>query len=230
MTAVVAVLFAVSAFATPPPARHSPPSARPIVATPLSTSIRARTALAPQLVAAGASTSPPADTARSLSVAWGVCGFLSILASAVRRLAPIAMQPFARLDLTIFQWLMYAGTVLGFAYVEGYGAFQKKFSPLVVRRAMTLTRGGTAIGHRIFAPFYSMGLFHASKKRRIISWTISLTVFMLVGLVKRLPYPWRSIVDAGVCTGLCWGGASILVYYARALSGITPSKDPELPE
>ena len=27
-----------------------------------------------------------------------------------------------------------------FAYVEGYGAFQKKFSPLVVQRAMTLKK------------------------------------------------------------------------------------------
>ena len=55
------------------------------------------------------------------------------------------------------------------------------------------------------------------------------SVFLLVGLVKRLPYPWRSIVDGGVCAGLAWGGASILVYYVRALLGTPPAVDPELP-
>lgn len=168
----------------------------------------------------------PNDNARSVSAAWGVCGFLSILASAVRRLGPIALQPFVRMDLSLLQWSCYAASVIGFAYVEGYGAFQKKFSPMVVRRAMTLTRAGAGVVKRVFAPFYSMGLFHASRKRKIVSWSVSLTVFMLVGLVKRLPYPWRSIVDAGVCSGLCWGGASIVIFYARALGGTPPHRRP----
>ena len=47
-----------------------------------------------------------------------------------------------------------------------------------------------------------MGLMHATKKRRIISWSISIGVAFIVAVVKRLPYPWRSIVDAGVVTGL----------------------------
>ena len=74
-----------------------------------------------------------------------------------------------------------------------------------------------------------MGLFHASKKRKIVSWSVSLTVFVLVGVVKRLPYPWRSIVDAGVCSGLAWGGASIAALYVRALLGTPPTVSPELP-
>ena len=222
-------ILATAAFAAPPQARHGLAPVRPVVPAALQhSSVRARAPSAPLLVAAAPS-APPPDSARSLSVAWGVCGFLSILASAVRRLAPIAMQPFARRDLTLLQWCLFSGSVVGFAYVEGYGAFQKKFSPLVVRRAMTLTRDGAAGVHRLLAPFYSMGLFHASRKRKIVSWSVSLTVFMLVGLVKRLPYPWRSIVDAGVCSGLCWGGASILVFYARALAGHTPTADPEMP-
>ena len=116
-----------------------------------------------------------------------------------------------------------------FAYVEGYGAFQKKFSPLVVERAMTLKSGASAANVAL-APFYSMGLMHATKKRKIVSWSVSLSVAMLVGVVKRLPYPWRSIVDAGVCTGLIWGGASLVVIYARALFGTPPGVDPCLPE
>ena len=165
-----------------------------------------------------------------ISTAWGVCGFLSILASAIGRLLPIALQPLSRKDLGLLQVALYGGSVATFAYVEGYGAFQKKFSPLVVRRALTLARDGTPVHHRLLAPFYSMGLFHANKKRKIVSWTVSLTVGLLVGIVKRLPYPWRSIVDAGVCAGLCWGGTSIMVIYAKALlSGAPPDVSAELP-
>ena len=176
---------------------------------------------------AAAPPSPPSGL--GAAAAWGVFGFLGILASAVRRLLPIALQPLGRKDLSLLQWAFFGGTMATFAYVEGYGAFQKKFSPLVVRRAMTLGDAGRPFAHKALAPFYSMGLFHASKKRRTVSWSVSLGVFMLVGLVKRLPYPWRSIVDAGVCTGLCWGGASILAFYARALAGVPPGVDPELP-
>jgi len=228
----VVVVFAALASCTPPAARPYQLSARAVVSpAPLRVVSRrtARAPVAPPLLLAAAEASLPNDNARSVSAAWGVCGFLSILASAVRRLGPIALQPFVRMDLSLLQWSCYAASVIGFAYVEGYGAFQKKFSPMVVRRAMTLTRAGAGVVKRVFAPFYSMGLFHASRKRKIVSWSVSLTVFMLVGLVKRLPYPWRSIVDAGVCSGLCWGGASIVIFYARALGGTPPTADPELP-
>ena len=107
--------------------------------------------------------------------------------------------------------------------------FQKKFSPMVVRRALTLG-AGTPLHHKLLAPFYSMGLFHATKKRKIVSWSVSISVAMLVGIVKRLPYPWRSIVDAGVCVGLFWGGASILAFYGKVLaSGEHPQVSAELP-
>ena len=182
----------------------------------------------PLLMAAAAEAEAP--TRGGISTAWGVCGFLSILASAIGRLLPIALQPLSRKDLGMLQVVLYGGSVATFAYVEGYGAFQKKFSPLVVRRALTLARDGTPFHHRLLAPFYSMGLFHASKKRKIVSWTVSLTVGLLVGIVKRLPYPWRSIVDAGVCAGLCWGGTSIMIIYAKALlSGTPPDVSAELP-
>ena len=200
-------------------------STRPIAAVPLRTAVRARTVASPLLVASTEET----DKAVSVSAAWGVCGFLSILASAVRRLFPIALQPFTRRDLSALQWCLYGGSVAGFAYMEGYSAFQKKFSPLVVRRAMTLTRSGATTKQRVLGPFYSMGLFHATKKRKIVAWSVSMGVFLLVGMVKRLPYPWRSIVDAGVCSGLCWGGASIVAFYVKALLGNPPEVSPELP-
>jgi len=196
------------------------PSPRPIMQGDRSTQ--------PVILTAAAAAPPPPANAQGLAVAWGVCGFLGILASAIGRLAPIALQPLLLRDLTWVQWGWYGLSMGTFAYVEGYGAFQKKFSPLVVQRAMTLKTPASPV-HVILAPFYSMGLMHATKKRKIVSTTISLSVAMLVGVVKRLPYPWRSIVDAGVCVGLCWGGASIVAFYARALAGHPPGVDPQLP-
>jgi len=77
-----------------------------------------------------------------------------------------------------------------------------------------------------------MGLFHATKKRMIISWSVSTGVALIVAAVKRLPYPWRNIVDAGVVVGLSWGSISILGGYIISLAtGIAPiDVDPALPE
>lgn len=121
------------------------------------------------------------------------------------------------------------------AYAEGYKGFQKKFSPLVVKRALTLD--GVVSGGRVgrflrllFAGPYSMGLFHATKKRRVVSWGLTTGVICLVQMVKRLPYPWRSIVDAGVVVGLSYGTLSICAIWVRALMGKPPAIDPAMPE
>jgi hypothetical protein len=126
----------------------------------------------------------------------------------------------------------YIFTCLWFAYVEGYKGFQTKFSPLVVSRSFTLQPSSSPFHHLLFAPFYSMGLFHATKKRMIISWSVSIGVAVIVAAVKRLPYPWRNIVDAGVVVGLTWGTISILGGYIISLiTGIAPiDVDPSLPE
>jgi hypothetical protein len=162
---------------------------------------------------------------------WGVVGVLAILANAVGRLTPIALEPLKRGGLSPIHWASYAVAISTFAYVEGYKAFQLKFSPLVVSRAFTLgPEGGRATFVRnLFAPFYSMGLFHATRKRKIVSWTVSMAVLLIVGAVKRLPYPWRSIVDAGVVAGLTWGATSIGCIYVKALGGTLPTVSTELP-
>jgi hypothetical protein len=128
----------------------------------------------------------------------------------------------------------YIVTCLWFAYVEGYKGFQQKFSPLVVKRSFTLVPGknGTAWYHFLIAPFYSMGLVHATRKRKIVSWSVSIGVALIVAAVKRLPYPWRNIIDAGVVTGLSWGSLSILALYLKSwLTGKVPQDiDAALPE
>lgn len=133
---------------------------------------------------------------------------------------------------------MYGGFAALMAYAEGFKGFQKKFSPLVVKRALTLDSpktgsggGGRAGPLRLFlAGPYSMGLFHATKKRLTVSWGLTTGVLCLVHIVKKLPYPWRSIVDAGVVVGLSYGTLSICLIWARAVMGKAPAIDPALPE
>ena len=62
-----------------------------------------------------------------------------------------------------------------------------------------------------------MGLFGAPRKRMIVSWSITAGVFSLVKVVKLLPYPYRSIIDAGVVFGLSYGTISTLVIMVKAL-------------
>lgn len=76
-----------------------------------------------------------------------------------------------------------------------------------------------------------MGLLHATKKRKIVSWSVSIGVALIVAAVKRLPYPWRNIIDGGVIAGLSWGSISILLFYIRSwMTGEPPSEvSAELP-
>jgi hypothetical protein len=164
---------------------------------------------------------------------WGAGGVVYILAKSIRRILPIALEPFlaTSVPLSPFQLGAYVSMCLWFAYVEGYKGFQLKFSPLVVARAQTLKPfNGSPIHHILFAPFYSMGLFHATKKRKIVSWSVSIGVGMIVAAVKRLPYPWRNIVDAGVIVGLSWGSLSIMIGWIKAaIMGQETKMDPALP-
>jgi hypothetical protein len=64
---------------------------------------------------------------------------------------------------------------------------------------------------------YSMGMIHATRKRKIVSYSVTLGVAVIVAAVKKLPYPYRNIVDAGVVVGLTWGSISIAILYLYAL-------------
>lgn len=166
---------------------------------------------------------------------WGSFGVVMILGKSMKRIVPIALEPFNGVSspLSTFQLGSYIGMCLWFAYVEGYKGFQLKFSPLVVARAQTLKpfTKGSPIHHTIFGPFYAMGLFHATKKRKIVSWSVTIGVGLIVAAVKRLPYPWRNIIDAGVIVGLSWGSLSIITEWIKAcVMGIETKTDPALPE
>jgi len=164
---------------------------------------------------------------------WAAGGFVAILGKSIKRILPIALEPFNTLApvLSKFQLGSYIAMCLMFAYAEGYKGFQLKFSPLVVARAQTLKPfQGTPIHHVLLGPFYAMGLFHATKKRRIVSWSISTGVALIVAMVKKFPYPWRNIIDAGVIVGLSWGSVSILaIWFKTVIFGQDSGFDPALP-
>jgi len=50
----------------------------------------------------------------------------------------------------------------------------------------------------LVAQLYGMGLFHASGKRLKVSWGMVFGISAIVALCKRVPAPWRSVVDGGV--------------------------------
>lgn len=129
---------------------------------------------------------------------------------------------------------MYALSCAFFAYAEGYKGFHLKFAPLVVKRSFSLLIGtpqGDNPLHFVFAPLYSMGLFHSTRRRLATSWGVTLGVAGVVAAVKRLPPAPRCILDAGVVVGLCLGSLSILYHYVRSVvTGVPPAVDACLPE
>ena len=160
---------------------------------------------------------------------WGVLQVVLVLGNAIKRLWPIAIQPFAQKDFSLYHWGAYVAWALFMMKTEGYDAFQQKFSPLVVKRAFGLNDNRSILRCLLAGP-YSMGLFGATKKRMIVSWAVSIGVGVLIAVVKRLPYPYRSIIDAGVVAGLSYGTLATLVIYLKALLfGHEPSVDPCLP-
>jgi len=84
---------------------------------------------------------------------------------------------------------------------------------------------------QVLAPAYAMAFFHANKKRKVVSWALIAGIMVIVAIVKKLPYPYRAILDAGVCAGLSWGmGATVFIYAKSVTTGKAPEIDPCLPQ
>ena len=168
-------------------------------------------------------------TVRStLVAAWGVFGVLALLGQAIFRLGQRALQAH-EYHLTTAQIVVYAAWVAFSLYGEGYRAFQLRFSPRVVARALFVGRSQNWV-HALLAPAFCMSLFHATRRGRIVAWGTVAMVVCLVLLVSRLPQPWRGIIDAGVVLALLWGAIAILVYFVKAVvSGSPPNVDAALP-
>ncbi len=153
--------------------------------------------------------------------AFGVLCVCGLLAQAVVRLTPLALEPLTA-ELPLWQLGLYVAWVVFNAYAEGYRAFQLRFCPRVVSRALYLGRHPRALWLILALPF-CMSLFHSTRRQKIVSWTFVIVIVLVVIAVRSLPQPWRGIIDGGVVIGLGWGILSLLVIYVRAVvSGREP--------
>ncbi len=159
---------------------------------------------------------------------WGLGGVGLLLGSAVYRLAPIALEGLQQ-ELHWQHWLFLLFVLAFMAYAEGYRAFQQGFSPRVAARARYLAERPNLV-HAVFAPLFCMAYFHAPRRRKITSLSVTAGIIILIVLVRLLSQPWRGIVDAGVVVGLVWGVAALFVFAIKAFTADRFDYSPEVPE
>ena len=166
------------------------------------------------------------STKRQLAVAWGLVGFLALLAKAIIGLSIVSWQAF-QYELTLAHWSVLISNIAFMAYTEGYRGFQKKFAPRMAARVKHLTTSQQK-NELLLAPLFCMCLFNAPKIRIVTSYILLVAIVCLVILFRSLPQPWRGILDAGVVIGLLWGSLSIIWFSYREFLDPQYSADPEL--
>lgn len=151
---------------------------------------------------------------RAIGYTWGIGGVILLLVFAIYRLAPMALA-LSGLALSALQWGALLFSVVYMAYAEGYKGFHKGFAPRVVSRAHYL-KNNPRPGHVLLAPLFCMGYFHATRRRQLLSYGLTLMIICFVLIARQLPQPWRGILDAGVVVGLSIGVVSIAYFLLMA--------------
>lgn len=159
---------------------------------------------------------------RLLGFYWGIAGVIAFLLFAVYRLSPRIWE-LADYSLSALQWGVLVVFTGWMAWAEGYKGFHRAFSPRVVARARYLRENAAAVaGHPVLplvAPVFCMGFIHATRKRKIVSFSVTGGIFILVLLLRITPQPWRGIIDTGVVTGLGLGILSLLFFWLQVETG-----------
>jgi hypothetical protein len=169
---------------------------------------------------------PPAAPAAAgpLALVWGVGGACLLLAYAVVRLTPLALESFAY-PWHAVHYALFAANLIFMAWTEGYRGFQCAYSPRLAARAHHLYFHATW-WQALLAPLVCMGFVNATRRRLLTAWILLGAIIAVVALYRSLPQPWRGILDAGVVVGLAWGIAATLYCVWRVMrSG--PTVDPE---
>jgi hypothetical protein len=157
---------------------------------------------------------------------WGLGGVYLLIGSAIYRLWVLAFVGLSY-DLRWYHWISLVLIVIFMAYAEGYRGFQKGFSPRVAARAKYL-KDKPDLMRSLLAPFFCMGYFHASRKRKIVSISLTIAIIGLVLMVGRVPQPWRGIIDVGVVIGLAWGIISLFIFTVQAFTSKEFKYSPEV--
>jgi len=163
----------------------------------------------------------------TIGAIWGVGGIILLLTSAVVRLTPTGLAALVG-ELNWYHYLSLLLILSGMAYYEGYRGFQCGFAPRVVTRARYLAQN-PSLGRVLGAPLFCMGFFHATRKRRIVSFSVTSGIIVLIVLVRQLPQPWRGLIDLGVVLGLGWGILAILAFSFRAWRAPDFPVSPDVP-
>jgi hypothetical protein len=159
---------------------------------------------------------------------WGIAGLSLIFGNALFRLYPYAEELWG-MSFAWYHWVALVVSMLFMGYAEGYKGFHLKFSPRVAARALYLKKNPSIL-RVLFAPLFCVGFFHATRKRKIVAYSLTAMIVLLVIFVRQLPQPWRGIVDVGVLLGLGWGLVSVWLFSVRAFFGKAYSVSPETPE
>ncbi len=141
---------------------------------------------------------------------WGIGGVLFLLGFAVFRLTPVALA-LENTTMSQWHWLALVFSVVYMAYAEGYKGFHLGFAPRVVVRANYL-RNNPRVDHILLAPLFCMGYIYATRRRQILSFSLTFMIICFIIIARLLPQPWRGILDAGVVVGLSMGIFSIFYF------------------
>jgi hypothetical protein len=163
-----------------------------------------------------------------IGVVWGLSGVVLLLGYAIVRLLPAAIATFEQ-PLQWYHWVCLISFIVLMAYSEGYRGFQRAFSPRVAARLRYLYDYPRP-WHVLLSPLFCIGYFYIQKRRRIVIYSISLSIVALILAVKFLSQPWRGMVDAGVVVGLTWGLVTLLVSTQQAFNATPNRPFPHAPE
>ena len=148
---------------------------------------------------------------------WGIGGVCLLLGCSVWRMSHSCFEALSA-ELAWYHW--FAATVnVGFmAYYEGYKGFQLAFAPRVAARARYLAAKPNLV-RSLLAPLFVMGYFHATRRRLLVTYSLTAGIIVLIVIFRQLPQPWHGLLDAGVLVGLSWGTVATMKCYIRIVGG-----------
>jgi hypothetical protein len=144
---------------------------------------------------------------------WAVVGVgLTLLEGAVRLTLRAGLGLRSGLSL---EHLLALGVGIGcFCYFEGHCALQTHFVPALIARAFAPTPGRLAWTRALLAPVFAVGLLGAPRREALRAWSSVLLIALAIVAVRRLPDPWRAIIDASVAAAL-WLGLLALLWQLK---------------
>ena len=151
-----------------------------------------------------------------IAAAWATIGLLLLLGLATWRLSLHAIEAL-QMSLSWKHWLIFITFLLFMAYSEGYKGFQKSFSPRFAARAKYLLYSNT-LPQLLLAPLFCMGYFHASKRRMVVTYVLTIVIIIFILSFRLVPQPWRGLLDAGVVVGLTWGMVTSIIFCTKAFT------------